>query len=407
MMGAAAHTERLSSDPWLRACAERAAAARAARQPASLVARAKLTSRSKLTAYADAGAAIVELSRRGVRARVRSPDRMALAELAADAVSGTWVLSGDGIRLPWDFATWVRGKRRGIIQRFTDASRRRFVYRLCNWRGADRYITLTTRRNERFAPRSSRALGRFLNWARGRGLRSYVWVRERQERGAIHFHIWTDGLLAPAEEIREEWLRACGEDHDYASRRHAVDVRAWSGPAWYAVAEGSKRFQKQAPPVDAFGSAGRFWSCSHSVSRAHVSVPLGVDALRWFRRWLRKTSREYRRTVKDKVFHARRESLMLRHEWSREERSKAWEFAARVARNGARWLQRFGTAVPFPKDGPPPKGRRARERRRGPRAAGGYLMLDRLQGVEERLPAVFEALLDRDTGRGVALAFPT
>lgn len=303
-----------------------------------------------------------------------------LQELAADTVAGTWVLGGNaGPRLPWDFPTWVRGVKRGIVRKFTDASRRRFVYRLSNWRGADRFLTLTTRANERHALRSSRALGRFLNWARGRGMGSYVWVRERQRRGAIHYHVWTAGLLAPAEEIREEWLRATGEDHDFAARRHAVRVVDWKGPAWYAVAEGAKRVQKQPADPNKWGTAGRFWSCSHSVSRSHVTVPLGIDGLRWFRRWLRKVSREFRFQVRRKVFHGRRESGMKAGTWNRDTRRKAWIFACQIARRSAEWLRNFGT-VGFG--------------RHGPRCAGGYLMLDRLPDVELRLPDALARILD-------------
>ena len=342
----------------------------------SLVARAKVTSGHRHTAYAASGSSIFEVCRRGLRARIRQPDEMILGELGSRDQEGEWILMGPTIRHPWQQPTALRGLKRGLIREFSHASRRRFVYRISNWHGADRLITMTTRANEEDARRSGRSLGRFLNWARSRGLRSYVWVRERQERGAIHYHLWTAGAFGATEaEIRTAWLDATGEGHDYASIRHAVQVVPWKGQVWYAVSEGAKRIQKRSAPAT-MASSGRYWGCSHDVSRAHLTVPLGIDGTRWFRKWLRKIAPGYEHTLRRTIFHSKLASLKLRGEATREARTTAWEEAQEIAATGRRWLERY---------------------------RGGYLMLDRLRNVETRLLDAVERIVDRDPGRGVSI----
>ncbi len=359
----------------------------------SLVARAKITNPCGLSTSADPGAAIIELSRRGIRAKVRKAG-VAYRPAARKGQKGGRArfapavglvdehFVGESIRPRWYGKLHAIGGKRGIIRTFSESSRRRFVYRLSNWRGADRLITLTTHANERSARRSGRSLSRFLNWARSRGLQSYVWIRERQRRGAIHYHLWTDGFgpdVASKRELTKAWTAATGERWSRAAAARSVDPIPWNGPAWYAVQEASKRYQKQPAPVSKWGSAGRFWACSRDVSRASVVVPLGIDGVRWFRRWLRKIAPEYGRTIREKVHRsAMAASLKLgmtevqAEEWAR-------EYAAGVVRRAVEWLRRYG---------------------------GGFLMLDRLRNVEQRLPELLGKILDADSGRGLVLRFP-
>ena len=68
----------------------------------------------------------------------------------------------------------------------------------------------------------SERLGRLIQHLKRRyNWQNYIWVAERQIRGAIHFHLLTTDYM-PIKEVNDEWCRYIGDYHYYAP--NAVDV---------------------------------------------------------------------------------------------------------------------------------------------------------------------------------------
>lgn len=192
---------------------------------------------------------------------------------------------------------WVVG-RRAAVRAVSRGSRSRLRLAVAG-AGAvfGTWVTLTSRDCELDGRRSRRALNRWLTYVRGvYGRVGYLWVREFQRRGSIHYHVWLTGAAYDAGALRDAWLRATGESGDGAARRYAVRVVAWAGGAGYAVKEAAKWAQLVPPLVlEADGGlremwAGRAWATSRGLVEliVHVaSVRAGRVVRGWIRAWWR------------------------------------------------------------------------------------------------------------------------
>lgn len=110
-------------------------------------------------------------------------------------------------------------------------------------------------------------LDRFMRWARLQHTPNHAatqefsafWFLEFQERGAPHFHIFTNRFL-PRDLVAVEWYRIVGsDDHRHLAAGTRVEwlKSGRYGTCSYASKYAAKACQKQIPPN--FVSCGRFW----------------------------------------------------------------------------------------------------------------------------------------------------
>lgn len=91
---------------------------------------------------------------------------------------------------------------------------------------------------------------------------SAFWFMEFQERGSIHFHIFTTEFFGKTW-VAETWYRICGTEDDrhlHAGTRIELFKSGRHGVCSYATKYAAKQTQKEIP--ESFGWAGRFWGVS-------------------------------------------------------------------------------------------------------------------------------------------------
>jgi hypothetical protein len=202
-------------------------------------------------------------------------------------------------RLPGGHVVVVRQRRRssfrGKIRAWSEGSARRLAFIAAN---ADLFfgchMTLTYRaaqeswetvgdRNRRFVQRCKADLHRFLRALRAE-LGEYLWVREFQERGVVHFHVLAEHNL-PESRAAEAWARASGQFGDEAVLRHGVKVdpiKSQRGARHYLGKYIGKEKQKELPAgVD---GAGRWWGRSRGLRLMTLEDIVWLDRDDMFRR---------------------------------------------------------------------------------------------------------------------------
>jgi hypothetical protein len=211
-------------------------------------------------------------------------------------------LKGDGRkreRLPGGHKVIVREKGRshfrGKIRAWSQSSARRLAFIAAN---VDMFfavhVTLTYRarqaswetqgdRNRRFVGRCRADLHQFLRALREE-LGEYLWVREFQERGVVHFHVLAEKELSQAR-ATEAWARASGQLEDEAVLRHGVKVdsiKSQGGATRYLGQYIGKERQKELPKgVD---GAGRWWGRSRGLKLAMLEDIAWLDRSEMLRR---------------------------------------------------------------------------------------------------------------------------
>jgi hypothetical protein len=198
------------------------------------------------------------------------------------------------VRMPGGFRA-PKG-RRGKVNGFTDASRRRLIDKL-NRVQAHRlpvFATLTYPGKWPSNPRAwkrdidnfSRALGRL-------GRLGAVWKLEPQQRGAPHFHllVWGVSHLGRFRAwLSKTWYRIVdsGDVRHLRAGTQAGQVRSRRGVMWYAA-----KYMTKAVLPDAWAEPGRFWGVIGGAA-----IPWGIEVKRvipaWMasklKRWLRRAS---------------------------------------------------------------------------------------------------------------------
>ncbi len=180
------------------------------------------------------------------------------------------------------------GGARGKVGGWSEASARRLAFVAAN---ADStftsLLTLTYRartdawesdaeRNRRVIRRSQADRHRFLRCLHGE-LGHYLWVREFQTRGVVHYHVLCERVITQ-ERATVAWCRATGQLEDEAVLRHGVkvdEVRSQGGALSYVARYLGKERQKQLP-VGVEG-AGRWWGRSISLRLATVAEVVWLD----------------------------------------------------------------------------------------------------------------------------------
>jgi len=181
--------------------------------------------------------------------------------------------------------------KRGAISHYSYKSVSRLKFLLGNtadmWKGL---ITLTYPSE---FPRDGRVcnkhLNAFLQFLRRRNIK-YVWSKEFQERGALHYHIFVDRYI-PKNDIAFRWYKIVGsgdEKHLLAGTR--VEAIRSKGLVFHYISSYiSKLTQKQVP--EDFVNVGRFWGASRDIlSYEEVHFGFGVYTelsrlTRKYRRW--------------------------------------------------------------------------------------------------------------------------
>jgi hypothetical protein len=212
-------------------------------------------------------------------------------ELRSD---GRWAKHNRALRtrFPWD----RRGpqRRRGKVRAWSLASARRLEFIAAN---ADLFFaahtTVTYRatqaawetvgeRNARFVKRCSADLHRFLRCLR-RELGEYLWVREFQRRGVVHFHVLSERAIT-SERAAVAWGRASGQLHDGAVLGHGVRVDpigSQRGVRSYVGRYVGKERQKELP--EGVDGAGRWWGRSRGLKLAMLQEFIWLDPAEDFR----------------------------------------------------------------------------------------------------------------------------
>jgi len=190
--------------------------------------------------------------------------------------------------------------KRGDIDGFSAASRRRLTFALANHSNGDRAFLATTLTYHEAMPFDGRVakahLRSFLqnldiSSKKGhfghdlQGDLQYLWVMEFQARGAVHFHLYTN--LSPTSEastcerIGQMWHSASGETTQEHSEFHchAKNFMPWVMDTTYPAKYLGKGSQKNVP--ESYTNCGRFWGCSRGFVAPgdHLSGDALGDAL--------------------------------------------------------------------------------------------------------------------------------
>jgi hypothetical protein len=124
-------------------------------------------------------------------------------------------------------------------------------------------------RNARVAKGSKGDLNRFLSVLR-REAGAYLWVREFQDRGVVHYHVLVEGAVSE-ERVRVVWCRAIGALDDVHALRYGTKVEAIQSEKqarWYLGHYVGKARQKELPRGVA--GAGRWWGRSRGLELAKL-----------------------------------------------------------------------------------------------------------------------------------------
>ncbi len=189
----------------------------------------------------------------------------------------------------------ARSAYRGKVRAWSPASAKRLAFVAAN---ADLFfaahLTLTYRatqeawetagdRNRRFVNRCRADLHRFLRCLREE-IGEYLWVREFQIRGVVHFHVLCERAI-PQERATVAWGRASDQIHDADVLRHGVkvdEITSQGGVRRYLGQYIGKERQKELPcGVD---GAGRWWSRSRGLRLAILEEIVWLDPSEGYRK---------------------------------------------------------------------------------------------------------------------------
>ncbi len=179
------------------------------------------------------------------------------------------------VRIRRGHAPSFGGGRRGEIDGFSDASRRR-LKRVASDARSDlvSQFCLTYHQLDPDSVTAKEHLNAWLTWLRGvlklQDVKlKYLWVMEFQKRGVLHYHVFVNIPAAPSSELHlrmaKAWTRITkeGSKHEkfHANAKNWID---WSmGTGAYLCKYLDKQAQKAVP--EDFGTTGRFWGASRGL----------------------------------------------------------------------------------------------------------------------------------------------
>ena len=163
--------------------------------------------------------------------------------------------------------------------RYGAGARRKFISR-CMYMHDSRgdlpvYSTCLTYRDQPEVEEARTNLNNFLQFLRRKGMKSYAWTLEVQERKksklapTIHYHMLINAPYIPVKEMNEAWSRIRSDEAPNAVRDHRLlnsadkASRYATKYAWY-MSKASEKHQDQENHLDLTGY--RLWATSQSLT---------------------------------------------------------------------------------------------------------------------------------------------
>lgn len=135
------------------------------------------------------------------------------------------------------------------------------------------FLTLTISAREIVPHREAnrKGLQPFLDWLRRRGVKSYIWKAELQQRGQVHYHITTNKFLR-FDSVRDEWNRIqkrAGWLDGYRERTGHENPNSTDIHAVQKIQRLDLYIAKYISKTDATGTIdGKVWGCSSDLMGA-------------------------------------------------------------------------------------------------------------------------------------------
>lgn len=151
--------------------------------------------------------------------------------------------------------------RRGEIRGWSESSRKRLQWVLRNTVGMWHTMVTLTYQEPPEPKAAKHHLNAFLQGLRRREI-DYCWALELQQRGAIHFHIYTSVTWLPLADLRASWMNLTGNPSQ------SINVVPVHNP-FYIL----KYIAKSEGSPDALG---RYWGTSVRVPTATLFAPAAL-----------------------------------------------------------------------------------------------------------------------------------
>ena len=174
----------------------------------------------------------------------------------------------------------------------------------------DREITLTYPADYPVNIREAQKdLESILRWLKRKGVKSYIWFKEYQERGAIHFHILIDSVFIHHEELSLRWSKRI-KSLDPSAGTSIRKIREKTKMRTYVTKYFGKEEQKTVP--EEVTGHGRWWGSNKKIAPTDhfvLEYDTRKDLSKVYRvidnyygnllkRWSMVTRRKYKRTRK-------------------------------------------------------------------------------------------------------------
>lgn len=192
-----------------------------------------------------------------------------------------------------------RSSRRGSISYWSRRSRKRLIFLLRNTSDSWKILITLTYPGEypKDLKISQRHLNAFLQFLRRQGAK-YIWVKEFQERGAVHYHIFTDKYI-DKDQVAYRWYEIVGSgDVRHLQAGTRVEYIKCQGLVYKYISDYIAKADQKAVPDDVY-NVGRFWGCSRGLL-LYVVIDSYVGnyryvtrKLRGLRRWTRALFRSW------------------------------------------------------------------------------------------------------------------
>lgn len=187
---------------------------------------------------------------------------------------------------------------RGAIVAFSFQAQRRFTFFIRNVVHHFRYLVHLTYPSE--FPIDLRVsqthLNTFLQYLRRKGAR-YVWVKEFQKRGAVHFHIVTD-VWIPKKILSQRWFEivGTGDPKHLEAGTRIEKIKSRDHAAAYMCGYLKKSTQKVVP--EEVSNVGRFWGSTRGLLVAKSTVILKKVRIRDIKKVYRIIGKAYKAKLK-------------------------------------------------------------------------------------------------------------